>query len=91
MRPFLVRAAALAVLTALLAGRTGTGPARADDDDGTKLRVKEGDPAPEVTLPATQVGKVLPDQKDAKSLSLKDLRGKKNVVLYFFPKAATKG
>lgn len=49
-----------------------------------------GEPAPDINLPATQVGKVLPDKKDAKTLDLKDLRGK-NVVLYFFPKALTRG
>ena len=53
--------------------------------------VKEGQPAPNVELPVTQIGKILPEKKDAKTLSLKDLEGKKNVVLYFFPKASTKG
>jgi hypothetical protein len=56
--------------------------------DGT---IKEGDPAPSVELPATQVEKVLPDQPNAKTLRLADLQGKKNVVLYFFPKAMTPG
>ncbi len=54
-------------------------------------RPKEGQPAPNIDLPATQIGKVLPDKKDAKTLNLKDLQGKKNVVLYFFPKALTGG
>ncbi len=53
--------------------------------------VKEGQPAPDIKLPATQIGTILPDKKDAKELALKDLRGKKNVVVYFFPKALTKG
>ena len=53
--------------------------------------VKEGQPAPDIELPATQIEKVLPDKKDAKTLHLKDLQGKKNVVLYFFPKALTGG
>ena len=35
--------------------------------------------------------KVLPDQKDAKTLALDAFRGKKNVVLFFFPKALTPG
>jgi hypothetical protein len=52
---------------------------------------QEGKPAPDIELPATQVEKSLPDQKDAKTLHLKDLQGKKNVVLYFFPKAMTRG
>jgi peroxiredoxin len=50
---------------------------------------KVGKPAPDFTLPATQVDKVLPGKKKD-TLSLKDLRGK-NVVLYFFPKAMTRG
>jgi hypothetical protein len=54
-------------------------------------KVKEGRPAPNVDLPATQIETVLPDKKDAKTLKLSDLKGKKNVVLYFFPKALTGG
>ena len=50
-----------------------------------------GKPAPAIDLPATQIDKVLPDNKDAKTLSLKDLHGKKNVVLFFYPKAMTPG
>jgi hypothetical protein len=53
--------------------------------------IKEGDPAPAVDLPATQIEKVVPDRPDAKTLRLADLQGKKNVVLYFFPKAMTPG
>ena len=53
--------------------------------------IQEGQPAPAVDLPATQIDKVLPDKKDAKTISLDDFKGKKNVVLYFFPKAMTKG
>jgi peroxiredoxin Q/BCP len=49
-----------------------------------------GKPAPAFDLAATQIDKVLPDKKDAKTLNLKDLKGK-NVVLFFFPKAMTKG
>ncbi len=58
-------------------------------DDAKKL--EEGKPAPNIDLPATQVEKVLPDKKEAKSLSLKDLQGKKNVILFFYPKAMTPG
>src|SRR5438128_11321202 len=47
--------------------------------------VKEGDPAPEVKLPAA-----LPGGK-AGTVDLKDYKGKKHVVLYFFPKALTGG
>ena len=84
-RPVLLAALAggLAVL-ALALGR----PAGADEGGG---KVREGQPAPDVELPATQVEKALPDRKDAERLHLKDLQGKKNVVLYFFPKALTGG
>ncbi len=53
--------------------------------------VAEGKPAPAIELPATQIDKALPDKKDAKTLSLADLKNKKNVVLFFFPKALTGG
>ena len=66
----------------LLAAR----PASAKED----TKVQEGKPAPEVELPATSIDTVLPDKKDAKTLSLKELKGK-NVVLYFYPKALTGG
>jgi thioredoxin-dependent peroxiredoxin len=49
-----------------------------------------GKPAPAFDLPATNVGAALPDKKEAKKISLKDLRGK-NVVLFFYPKAMTRG
>jgi peroxiredoxin len=58
---------------------------------GEGKKVAEGQPAPDIELPATQIEKILPEKKDAKTLKLKDLQGKKNVVLYFFPKALTKG
>lgn len=48
-----------------------------------------GKPAPDFNVPATSVKTVLPDAKGDK-LSLADLRGK-NVVLFFYPKALTKG
>lgn len=52
--------------------------------------VEVGKPAPAIKLEATQIEKALPDKKDSKILSLEDLRGK-NVVLFFYPKAMTKG
>ncbi|MFO0846501.1 MAG: peroxiredoxin [Gemmataceae bacterium] len=58
------------------------------EDDGKLPGV--GKPAPAFDLPATSIDTVLPGRKDAPSLSLKDLRGK-NVVLFFYPKAMTKG
>jgi thioredoxin-dependent peroxiredoxin len=53
--------------------------------------VEVGKPAPDIALPAANIGKALPDKTDAKTLNLKDLQGKKNVVLFFFPKAMTRG
>lgn len=49
-----------------------------------------GKPAPAIDLQATSIDKALPDKKDAKNLNLKDLKGK-NVVLFFYPRAMTKG
>jgi len=46
-----------------------------------KTHLKEGDMAPDFTLPATTGGKV----------TLSELRGKYNVVLAFFPAAFTGG
>ena len=51
---------------------------------------KVGDAAPDIKLKATQVEKALPDSK-ADSLSPADLKGKKTVVLFYFPRAMTKG
>jgi peroxiredoxin Q/BCP len=62
-------------------------PARAREEGGLP---EVGKPAPSFDLPATSIGKVLPNKKDASKLNLKDLRGK-NVVLFFYPKAMTKG
>ena len=76
-----LRALALAGLLGL-----ASAPALAEEEG-----VAAGKPAPAVELPATQVAKVLTDKKDTKTLSLKDFEGKKNVVLFFFPKAMTKG
>lgn len=59
-------------------------PAIADD---TKLKVKEGDKFPDFKLPATQAGLV---KKDAKEVSLADLKGKVAVIA-FYPKALTGG
>jgi len=58
---------------------------------GQGAAVEEGKPAPKVELPAVNIATALPDQKDAKTLSLDTFRGKKNVVLFFYPKALTSG
>lgn len=55
------------------------------------LKVKVGDAMPDISLAATQIAKVLPDAKDTKELSLKAFAGKKNVVLFFYPRANTPG
>jgi len=60
-------------------------------EDDTVPNVKEGQPAPGFELAATGIGLVLPEKKGAKSLRLADFRGKKNVVLYFYPRAMTGG
>jgi hypothetical protein len=72
----LVTAASFGVLAAL-------GDCRAADEkkEGAN-RVTEGQPAPDIELPAANVDK---------PLRLKDYQGKKHVVLFFFPKAATRG
>jgi peroxiredoxin Q/BCP len=51
---------------------------------------REGEPAPAVQLPAAYAGKLI-DKKDGEVLNLQDFQGKKNVVLYFYPKAMTRG
>jgi peroxiredoxin Q/BCP len=60
-----------------------TGAARGADDPKPKV----GDPFPDVAVPATQAELV---KKDAKALSIKDLKGK-FVVVAFYPKALTAG
>ena len=90
MTALLDRGAVLLALVGLLACLAwATGPAGAADQPQEK-KPAVGEPAPDIDLPATSIDKVLPDKKDARTLDLKDLRGK-NVVLYFFPKAMTRG
>ncbi len=45
------------------------------------LKLKLGDPAPDFTLPTGE----------GKTLALHDFRGRKNVILYFYPKDFTSG
>ena len=52
---------------------------------------REGEPAPNVELPAAVAGKSLPGKKDGDTINLSDFKGKKNVVLFFYPKAMTQG
>ena len=46
-----------------------------------KKELNVGDPAPDFSLPSTE----------GREISLKEFRGKKNVVLYFYPKDDTPG
>jgi peroxiredoxin Q/BCP len=71
--------------TGLAAALFLTASAVAQDD--TKLKVKVGDKFPDVPLSAAQIDKV---KKDAKTVSIADLKGKK-AVIFFYPKALTKG
>lgn len=75
---FAARAAVVAAACAFVA------PALADD---TTLNVKVGDKFPDVQLAAAQIDKV---KKDAKTVSVTDLKGK-TVVVFFYPKALTGG
>ncbi len=61
-----------------------TVPIMADD---TKLKVKVGDPFPDIAVAATQANLV---KKDADKISISDLKGK-IVVIAFYPKALTGG
>jgi hypothetical protein len=82
-----MRLVQVAALAGLLALALPAPPAPADEGQG---KVEVGKPAPPIDLPATNIDKVLPDKKGAKTISLKDVRGK-NVVVYFFPRALTRG
>ena len=52
--------------------------------------VKEGQPAPDFTLQATHASEIAPGKKDGDRVSLKDVKDK-NIVLFFYPKAMTRG
>jgi hypothetical protein len=79
-------------LAGLCAGVFALGPPRlgAEEKKGD-AKVEVGKPAPEVDLPVVGIEKALPDMKDARTLNLKAFHGKKNVVLFFYPKALTGG
>ena len=48
-----------------------------------QTQLKEGQPAPNVELPATQIERAFPDKKGAKTPALKDLQGKKTLQRYW--------
>ena len=58
-------------------------------DSASTLKVKVGDPFPNVPLVAAQVEK-LPGKKAGDTVGIADLKGK-NVVVFFYPRALTKG
>jgi peroxiredoxin Q/BCP len=80
MMRFTARAAAVAAALTMAVSIS-----QADD---TMLKVKEGDKFPNVPLEAAQIDKL--KLKDAKTVSIDDLKGKV-VVVFFYPKALTKG
>jgi peroxiredoxin len=69
------------ILTFVLACSTLSGVAVAQQITPPKTTLKAGDEAPDFSLPDT----------DSKPVKLSDFRGKKNVVLAFFPAAFTGG
>jgi hypothetical protein len=86
MRWLMKRSFLVVLLAGLSAGVLGLpGPAAAAEN-----KVEVGKPAPPIDLPATNIGKVLPGKKSARTISLRNVKGK-NVVVYFFPKSLTRG
>jgi len=81
MLRFAPRAAGLAAILALCMS-----VASADD---SMLKVKVGDAFPNIPLTAAQIDK-LPGKKAGDTVSIADLKGK-TVVIFFYPKALTKG
>jgi len=73
-----------AARAALAVGFLTAAVATADDT----LNVKAGDKFPDVSLQAAQIDKL--KLKDKKTVSIADLKGK-TVVIFFYPKALTKG
>jgi hypothetical protein len=87
-RPCARGPALLAVLACLALLAWAAAPVAGKEGE---MKLKEGDVAPDIDEPATQPERSLPEAKGSKTLHLKDLQGKKTVVLYFFPKALTGG
>lgn len=76
-----------ALAAALVAGLFGLGLAQAED---STLKVKVGDKFPDVALLAAQVEKAHDSKKPGDTISISELKGK-TVVVFFYPKALTKG
>src|SRR5215207_6554162 len=70
---------AVGLVAALAVGVMAQAPAPAQTPPAVELKV--GDPAPDFTLPAT----------DGKTYKLSEFKGKKAVVIAWFPKAFTQG
>src|SRR5262245_35129559 len=86
-RPLTTRRTSMRTRTVCLAATVLLGLApviRAADE------VKEGQPAPDFSLQATNASKIAPGKKDGDPISLKDVK-EKNIVLFFYPKAMTRG
>ena len=80
---------ALAGLTWLATPARGQEKKAKQKAAAAELKVKEGDKMPDFNLPATQCEAAT--GKKGETVSLKDLVGKKNVVVFFYPKAMTPG
>lgn len=74
------------VVAALTAGLI----AAAHAQEPAAPKVKEGDPFPAVPLQAAQIEKAASGKAAADTLSIADLKGK-TVVVFFYPKALTRG
>ena len=73
---------------ALLAAAMLLGAAAQDAKEKGEKKLKVGDAFPDVTVEITNAKKVLGEEK--KQVKIGDLKGK-NVIVWFFPKAMTKG
>ena len=76
------------VVVALLA--VGFAAAASTAADDATLKVKVGDKFPTVPLHAAQIEKAIHEKKSSDTISIADLKGK-TVVVFFYPKALTKG
>ena len=81
------RSCRIALAVALL----GLTPLAAQAEEKKPDKPEVGKPAPAIELAAANVESALPGAKGKKEMSLKDFAGKKNVVLWFYPKAMTGG
>jgi peroxiredoxin len=91
MRPSIAYAAGLALLVALPALASAQAP-QAPAAAPPPPSVKVGDPAPDFDLAwFSPVGEANPPKYENKRIKLSDFKGKKNVVVAFFPAAFSPG